>query len=111
MDSAPRRGGSTWTQILRTEAAGTLACDFLTVETIGLTRLYLLFVIELQQRGADLTGVGALQPCCGSKRTVKTFDRQSLERLSYQTARSNWSWSRASCGCWLIAVGSSATGS
>jgi putative transposase len=36
---APRRG-PTWTQFLRTQAAGTLACDFLTVETIGLTRLY-----------------------------------------------------------------------
>jgi hypothetical protein len=36
---APRRGGPTWTQFLRAQATGTLACDFLTVETIGLTRL------------------------------------------------------------------------
>jgi putative transposase len=27
-----------------------LACDFLTVETIGLTRLHVLFVIELEHR-------------------------------------------------------------
>jgi hypothetical protein len=45
---APRRGGPSWTQFLRTQAAGTLACDFLTVETIGLTRLYVFFVIELE---------------------------------------------------------------
>src|SRR5438067_7139540 len=36
---APRRSGSTWTQFLQTQAAGILACDFLTVETVGLTRL------------------------------------------------------------------------
>jgi hypothetical protein len=36
---APRRGGPSWTQFLRSQAAGMLACDFLTVETIGLTRL------------------------------------------------------------------------
>ena len=33
---APRRGGPSWTQFLRTQAAGVLACDFLTVQTSGL---------------------------------------------------------------------------
>src|SRR4051812_40284371 len=47
---APRCNGPTWTQFLRAQAAGTLACDFLTVETIGLTRLYILFVVELDHR-------------------------------------------------------------
>jgi putative transposase len=56
---APRRGGPTWTQFLRTQAAGTLACDFLTVETVGLTRLYVLFVIELQHRRVHLAGITA----------------------------------------------------
>jgi putative transposase len=32
---APRRGGPTWTEFLRAQAAGALACDFLTVETVG----------------------------------------------------------------------------
>jgi putative transposase len=56
---APRRGGPTWTQFLRTQAAGTLACDFLTVETVGLTRLYVFFVIELDHRRVHLAGVTA----------------------------------------------------
>jgi transposase InsO family protein len=56
---APRGGGPTWTQFLRAQAAGTLACDFLTVETIGLTRLYVFFVIELQQRRVYLAGITA----------------------------------------------------
>src|SRR5947207_3899495 len=56
---APRRHGPTWTQFLRAQAAGTLACDFLTVETIGLIRLYVLFVIELDHRRVHLTGITA----------------------------------------------------
>src|SRR5437762_1408402 len=43
---APRRSRPRWTQFLRAQAAGTLTCDFLTVETVGLTRLYVFFVIE-----------------------------------------------------------------
>ena len=41
------------------QAAGTLACDFLTVETVGPTRLYVMFVIELEQRPMHLAGVTA----------------------------------------------------
>jgi putative transposase len=56
---APRHGGPTWAQFLRAQAAGTLACDFLTVETIGLTRLYVLFVIEVDHRRVHLAGITA----------------------------------------------------
>jgi transposase InsO family protein len=57
--TGPRRGGPTWAQFLRAQACGVLACDFLTVETIGLSRLYVLFVIELQRRRVWLAGVTA----------------------------------------------------
>jgi putative transposase len=54
---APRRGGPTWTQFLRTQARGLLAMDFFTVETVGLTRLYVLFVVEVQERFVHLVGI------------------------------------------------------
>jgi putative transposase len=56
---APRRSGPNWTEFLRMQAAGMLACDFLTVETVGLTRLYVLFVVELDRPRVHLAGVTA----------------------------------------------------
>jgi putative transposase len=56
---APRRGGPSWTAFLRPQAGGVLACDFLTVETVGLTRLYVLFVVDLDRRRVHLAGVTA----------------------------------------------------
>src|SRR3989440_854657 len=56
---APRRGGPTWGEFLRSQAAGGLACDFFTVGTVGLTRMYVLFFIELERRPVWLGGVTA----------------------------------------------------
>jgi putative transposase len=56
---APRRGGPTWSQFLRSHASGLLATDFFTVETVGLTRLYVLFVVEVQRRTVHLVGITA----------------------------------------------------
>jgi putative transposase len=56
---APRRGGPAWTTFLRAQASGMLACDFLAVETIGLTRLYVFLIVELERRRVHLAGITA----------------------------------------------------
>lgn len=56
---APRRSGPTWRQFLAQQAAAILACDFFTVETVGLKTLYVLFFIELSTRRVHLAGMSA----------------------------------------------------
>jgi putative transposase len=53
---APRRAGPTWREFLRAQAQTVIACDFLTVETVSLQRLYVLFFIELESRRVWLAG-------------------------------------------------------
>ena len=47
---APERGRQSWRSFLRQQAASTLACDFFTVETLGLQRIYVLFFLSLATR-------------------------------------------------------------
>lgn len=56
---APRRDGPSWSEFLRAQAQGMLACDFFTVETAWLRTLYVLFFIELGSRRVQLAGVSA----------------------------------------------------
>jgi putative transposase len=56
---APRRQGPSWSEFLRAQAGGVLACDFFTVETAWLRTLYVLFFVEHGSRRVHLTGVTA----------------------------------------------------
>jgi putative transposase len=47
---APERGRSSWRAFVRAQAASMLACDFLTIETAFLQRIYVLFISLARRR-------------------------------------------------------------
>ncbi|MDG2114658.1 MAG: integrase, partial [Actinomycetota bacterium] len=57
IDPAPKRSAVTWTEFLRSQAA--VACDFFTVDTAGLRRYYVLFLIHIETRQVFFAGVTA----------------------------------------------------
>ena len=57
VEPAPRRAGPTWHQFLATQAHAILACDFFTVDTVFLRRIYVLFFLELATRRVHVVGV------------------------------------------------------
>jgi len=55
LDPAPRRDGPSWSEFLRLQADGIVACDFFSVETAFLRTLYVLFFIEVGSRRLQIT--------------------------------------------------------
>jgi putative transposase len=56
---APRRRGLDWGEFIQAHAGTVLACDFFTVDTVLLRRLYVFFFIELATRRVFLAGCTA----------------------------------------------------
>jgi hypothetical protein len=57
---APQRRRPTWRQILRSQAATMLACDFFHVDcAVTVRQVYVFFVIELSSRHVHVLGVTA----------------------------------------------------
>jgi transposase InsO family protein len=59
IEPAPRRASESWSAFLRAQASGIIACDFLSVDTVLLRRLYVFVFIELATRRAYVAGVTA----------------------------------------------------
>jgi putative transposase len=57
IDPAPRQARLSWREFLRQQAAGIVECDFFTVDTLSLRRLYVFFFIELDRRRVHSAGI------------------------------------------------------
>jgi transposase len=57
LDPAPRRTGPSWREFCRTQATTMLACDFFTVDTVLLRRVYVFFILEVGTRRVHILGV------------------------------------------------------
>ena len=60
IDPSPRRSGHTWTEFLRSQAHGILACDFFHCDTVLLARLYCFAVVEHANRRVHILGITTL---------------------------------------------------
>jgi hypothetical protein len=56
LEPAPRRSQRSWREFVRHHADQILATDFFTVDTVWLTRLYVLFFVEVGSRRVHLAG-------------------------------------------------------
>jgi transposase InsO family protein len=57
IDPGRRQSGLTWSQFLRSQAEGILACDFFTVDLLDGTQAYVLAVIEHASRRIRILGI------------------------------------------------------
>ena len=78
LDPAPRRDGPSWSEFLRAQADGIVACDFFRVETVFLRTLYVLFFIEVGSRRLHITS--------STRHPIRAFVAQQARNLSMDGA-------------------------
>jgi putative transposase len=77
---APERGHSNWRTFLAHYRDYTVACDFFTVDTVFLTRLYVLFFIELGTRRVHLADCTASPDAAWVTQQARQFSWHLQER-------------------------------
>jgi len=70
---APDRARASWRSFLRQQAASTLACDFFTVETLGLQRIYVLSSSRWRRAESSSSLPQPTQTAPGSRSRLATW--------------------------------------
>jgi putative transposase len=81
IDPAPMRASESWATFLHAQAAGIVACDFFTVDTVLLRRYYVLFFIGVDTRRVHVAGVSANPTGAWTTQAARNFT-MGYERTS-----------------------------
>ena len=84
IDPAPTRSEVTWSQLLRSQAA--VACDFATIDTVTLSRFYVLLFIDIGTRTVYLAGVTDHPSGVWTTQTARNL----LLQYGHQLADNGW---------------------
>jgi putative transposase len=83
IDPAPGRTSQSWTSFLRAQAAGIVACDFFSVDTVLLRRYYVLFFIELDTRRVHLAGITKNPTAVWTTQAARNFMMRSQRMVRF----------------------------
>jgi transposase InsO family protein len=87
LQPVPERGLSSWRAFLRAQAASIFACDFLTVETAFLQRIYVLFLSRSRRGGSSTSLARRTRTDAGSpsRRATSLCDSATSSRSGFSS--------------------------